>query len=233
MPAQRLLANLAPGSISVLITDPPHTSVERRAGGGYLNRWFRGGLSWPEIGRLLVTARRRLRPDGVAFVMTNGAGLKDALTAMDRAGFVRVQTLTWDRRSPGLGGGLRHQTEFILVGRLPGSRTLRGVDLLAVPAVGPATRGRYPTEKPEGLGRKIAAIAGIGRGDVVLDPFCGSGALLVGARERGAAVTGGDISAAAIARARSKLGVAPTRPARPANRPALRSVRRRPGSRHG
>jgi hypothetical protein len=148
-----------------------------------------------------------MRTDGVAFVMTNGDGLEEALVAMRQAGFTRVRPITWDRRYPGLGGGLRHQTEFVLVGYLPGSRTLSGVDLVAVPAVGPGTAGRYPTEKPEGLGRKLAAMAGVGRGDVVLDPFCGSGALLVGAKERGATVIGADIAAAAIRRARTKLGV--------------------------
>ncbi len=206
MPAQQALAALPPGSISILITDPPYTTVDRRSESGHLRRWFRGGQTWPEIGRVLATARRKLRTDGVAFVMTNGDGLREALTAMEHAGFSRVRTITWDRRYPGLGGGLRHQTEFVLVGLLPGSRTLTGVDLVAVPAVGPGTAGRYPTEKPEGLGRKLAAIAGIDRGDVVLDPFCGSGALLVGAKERGATVIGADIAAAAIRRARGKLG---------------------------
>ncbi len=206
MPAQQALAAMPPGSFSVLLTDPPYTSVDRRSGNGHLRRWFPGGLSWPEIARVLAAARRKLRPDGVAFVMTNGDGLRDALTAMERAGFARVRTITWDRRYPGLGGGLRHQTEFVLVGYLPGSRTLTGVDLVAVSAVGPGTAGRWPTQKPDGLGRKLAAIAGVGPGDVVLDPFCGSGALLVGSKERGAAVIGCDIAPVAIRAARRKLG---------------------------
>ncbi|MGC8635299.1 MAG: recombinase family protein [Candidatus Limnocylindrales bacterium] len=152
------------GSVSVVITDPPYTSVNRSGGeGAHLRRWFRGGFSWPQIGRLLASLR----------------------------------------------GGLRHQTEFVLVGLLPGSRTLQGVDLVTVPAVGPGTSGRYPTEKPEDLGRALAAMAGIAPGDVVLDPFCGSGALLVGAYERGASVLGCDIAPAALTRARGKLGVAP------------------------
>ena len=93
------------------------------------------------------------------------------------------------------------------VALLPGSRTLSGTDLIAVPAVGPGTAGRYPTEKPEGLGRHLAAVAGVGPGDVVLDPFCGSGALLVGAHARGAAVIGCDIAAVALRRAAGKLGL--------------------------
>lgn len=206
LPAERALAAIPPGTISVVLTDPAYLSVNRRAGaGGHLQRWFRGGLSWAEIGRILAVARRKLRPDGVAFVMVNGDGLHDALGAMARAGFVRVRTITWDRRYPGLGGGLRHQIEFVLVGLLPGSRTLTGVDLIAVPAVGPGTAGRYPTQKPDELGRVLARIASIGPGDVVLDPFVGSGALLVGARERGAAVIGCDIAPAAIRLASGKL----------------------------
>jgi hypothetical protein len=136
--------------------------------------------------------------------MCNGDGLHDALGALQRAGFVRVRTITWDRRFPGLGGGLRHQVEFILVGLLPGSRSLSGVDLVSVSAVGP--------------------------GDVVLDPFVGSGALLVGARERGAHVIGCDIAPAALRTAKVKLGSTGTT-AKPGRRPSQRASvgRRRPG----
>lgn len=214
MPAQQAVAELPAGSISILLTDPPYTTADRHAGSGHLRRWFPGAMSWAEIGTVLAVARRKLRPDGVAFVMSNTDGLRDALTAMERAGFAKVRIVTWDKRAPGLGGGLCHQTEYVLVGLLPGSRTLTGVDLVAVPAVGPGTAGRYPTEKPAGLGRKLAKIAGIGPADVVLDPFCGSGALLVGARERGAVVLGCDIAPAAIRRAQANLGVRGTGTAR-------------------
>jgi DNA methylase len=139
--------------------------------------------------------------------MTNSDGLGPAIEALERAGFRRIRPITWDKLVPGLGGGLRHRTEQILVGYLPGSRTLAGDDLVSVRSVAPATKGRYPTEKPADLGRKLAAIARIGRGDVALDPFCGSGALLIGARERGARVIGVDVAAAAIKRATSRLSV--------------------------
>jgi DNA modification methylase len=230
MRAERTLAAIPAGSISVLLTDPPYTSVNRQGGSGsHLQRWFPGGLSWVEIGRILAVARRKLRPDGVAFVMCNGDGLHDALGALQRAGFARVRIITWDRRFPGLGGGLRHQTEFVLVGLLPGSRTLTGVDLVSVPAVGPGTAGRYPTQNPDELGRVLARIANIGPGDVVLDPFVGSGALLVGARERGAHVIGCDIAPAALRQAKAKLGSAGTIAGpRRSSSPRARTGRRRP-----
>jgi DNA modification methylase len=201
--ARQALKALPVGSISVLLTDPPYRTVDRS--GPRLDRWFGASLSWRQIGDVLAVARARMRPDGVALVMTNGDGLHDAIEAMGRAGFARVRPITWNKTSPGLGGGLRHQTEYVLVGYLPGSRTLSGVDLVSVPAVGPRTANRLPTEKPAGLGRELARIANVGRGDHVVDPFCGSGALLVGAAERGARVTGYDVAAAAVKRAKGRL----------------------------
>lgn len=206
LPADRLLAALPDGSIDVLVTDPPYATVNRRANGtGYLRDWFGGSLSWPQIARLLRLARRKLKPSGLVFLMANSDGLEGALAALRAAGFSGVRTITWDRRWPGLGGGLRHRTEFILLGRLARSRPISGIDLLAVPAVGPGTADRYPTEKPVGLGRAIARMAEIGPTDLVVDPFCGSGALLIGPAERGATVIAGDLAARAVRRATGRL----------------------------
>jgi DNA modification methylase len=242
LPAAQLLAALPPVSIDLLITDPPYTTVDRRRESGHLRDWFKNGLTWREIGLVLGAARRKMKPTGVAFVMTNGAGLREALAALERAGFERVRTIAWDRRYPGLGSGLRHQIEFILVGRLPGSRVLAGVDLVSVAAVGPGTADHYPTEKPEGLGLALAKMAGVGLGQLVVDPFCGSGALLAGALGRGATVVGGDVAARAIRLASERLvastplpstaprSVRAPKPAATAKRP---SGRPRQGPRHG
>ena len=209
--AREALALLPAGSISVLMTDPPYRTVDRRGGSSKLGHWFSSSLSWRQIGDVLAIARSRMRPDGVAFVMTNPDGLREAIGAMQRADFARVRPITWDKVAPGLGWGLRHQTEYVLVGYLPGSRTLSGVDLVSVPAVGPNTANRYPSEKPVDLGRELARIANIGRGDHVVDPFCGSGALLIGAAERGARVTGYDVAAAAVKRASGRLVTSPAK----------------------
>jgi DNA modification methylase len=226
--AREAMAALPAGSISVLITDPPYRTINRGGSGGHLKRWFSSSLSWRQIGDVLALARSRMRPDGVAFVMTNPDGLREAIEALERAGFVRVRPITWDKVAPGLGWGLRHQTEYVLVGYLPGSRALCGADLVSVPAVGPNTANRYPSEKPADLGRELARIANVRRGDRVVDPFCGSGALLIGAAERGARVTGYDVAAAAVKRATGRLTKPPAKtpakapvPVRKASKPSL------------
>jgi len=218
--AERLLGSLPDRSIDLVITDAPYTSINRSPTSGHLRDWFADGLTWPQIGRVFATARRKLKADGVLMAMTNNDGLREAIGALERAGFIGIRTITWDRQYPGLGGGLRHQCEFVLVGRLPGSRTLSGVDLVSVAAVGPGTAGRYPTAKPDGLGRELAAMAGIGRGSLVVDPFCGSGALLVGAAERGATVVAGDVAQRAVELASARLGQAGSGAGRSSSRPA-------------
>jgi DNA modification methylase len=227
--AREALAALPARSISVLITDPPYRTVDRRRTNGHLRAWFAASLSWRQIGETLALARTRMRPDGIAFVMTNPDGLPEAIEALGRAGFSGVRPITWDKKYPGLGGGLRHQTEFVLVGHLPASRHLNGVDLVSVPAVGPGTANRYPTEKPADLGRQLARIAGIGRGDFVVDPFCGSGALLIGAAECGARVAGYDVAAKAIKRASGRLAAgikkSPTQRSSPATRASARHTK--------
>ncbi|MGC8635327.1 MAG: DNA methyltransferase [Candidatus Limnocylindrales bacterium] len=65
-----------------------------------------------------------------------------------------------------------------------------------------------------------------GREGVVLDPFVGSGALLVGARERGAQVLGCDIAPVAIRQATAKLSGAKTT-VKPARSSSPRPRRRR------
>jgi hypothetical protein len=227
--AERLLAGLPDRSIDLLITDPPYTSINRSpTSGSHLRDWFADGLTWPQIGRVFALGRLKLKADGVLMAMTNNDGLREAIGALERSGFIGIRTITWDRQWPGLGGGLRHQVEFVLLGRLPGSRTLSGVDLVSVAAVGPGTAGRYPTMKPDGLGRELAAMAGIGRGSLVVDPFCGSGALLVGAVERGATVVGGDVAKRAVELASARLRQASSHQGRATSRPTSGQPRSKP-----
>ena len=215
---------LKPHSLSLLLTDPPYRTVDRH--GSHLRRWFRGSLSWTEITAVLRAGRAKLRGDGLAMLVVNEASLPAAQAAVSRAGFARQRLVVWDMRLPGLGNGLRHQVGYIVVGLQATSRTLTGRDLVSVASVPPGRRDRYPTEKPEQLGRALAAIAGIRRGDVVVDPFCGSGNLLVGAVERRASVIAGDTSSKAIRLAKRRLTEAAAQrrlPAAARGRPLLES----------
>lgn len=74
-------------------------------------------------------------------------------------------------------------------------------DLLASSA---KERVDYPTQKPLALVRRFILAATV-RGDVVLDPTCGSGTTLVAAAQEGRAAIGIDISDDALTACRSRL----------------------------
>jgi site-specific DNA-methyltransferase (adenine-specific) len=80
-------------------------------------------------------------------------------------------------------------------------------DLWDIPYLNPKARERtgYPTQKPVLLLERILRIA-TDEGDVVLDPFCGSGTTLVAARLLHRRAIGIDTSAAALQIARERLG---------------------------
>ena len=64
----------------------------------------------------------------------------------------------------------------------------------------------YPTQKPVKLLERVIIVSS-NPGDVVLDPFCGSGTTLVAAQNLGRQWIGIDASEEAIAVARGRLGL--------------------------
>lgn len=79
-------------------------------------------------------------------------------------------------------------------------------DVWRIPAIAPTSgeRAGYPTQKPLALLRRIIQLAS-NEGDLVLDPFCGSGTTLVAAQQLGRRWIGIDANAQAIAIAKLRL----------------------------
>lgn len=79
-------------------------------------------------------------------------------------------------------------------------------DVWEIPAVINVSKERsgYPTQKPRALLERIVR-ASSNPGDVVLDPFCGSGTTLLAAKALGRGFIGIDANAKAVALARKRL----------------------------
>lgn len=79
-------------------------------------------------------------------------------------------------------------------------------DVWSIPFLNPKAKERvsYPTQKPILLIERILEIA-TDKGDVVLDPFCGSGTTLVAAKMMGRNYIGMDVSQDAISLTKSRL----------------------------
>jgi site-specific DNA-methyltransferase (adenine-specific) len=81
-------------------------------------------------------------------------------------------------------------------------------DVWSIAAIAPTSKERagYPTQKPLALLRRIVQLAS-NEGDVVLDPFCGSGTTLLAAQQLHRQWIGIDANPQAIAIARRRLGI--------------------------
>ncbi len=195
--ARRFLAALADECVDLVLTDPPY---EFDRGTTYFPRWFSDlpDSAWPEI---LTELYRVLRTDRHAYVICDERTKPIFAAAATAAGFRLAKTLIWNKLVPGLGGGAyRSQREWILFlekGARPGNRRDLG-DVLSFPRV--MTRGHYPTEKPVGL-LKVLISQSTQPGELVLDPFCGSGSTGRAARELGRRALLCDLDASSAAEA--------------------------------
>lgn len=171
-----LLAALPAGSVDLVVTDPPYR-FDR--GHTYFRRWFPDlpDEAWPEVFRGLY---RVLRGDRHLYVFSDSRAKPVLEAAARSAGFAVKTSLIWDKLSIGLGAGTwRPQYEFILYfekGSRPGVRRDRG-NVLGAERV---FRG-YPTEKPVSVLRILIEQASQ-PGELVLDPFCGSGSTTASVR---------------------------------------------------
>jgi site-specific DNA-methyltransferase (adenine-specific) len=176
--ARHFLPTLPDGSVDLIVTDPPY-HFDR--GGTYFRDWFEElpDTEWPAI---LAALYRVLRRDAHAYVFCDRRTHPIFNAAAHAAGFRVRDPLIWNKGSIGPGACWRPQYEFIAwyeKGHRPGNHNNRP-NLLTHPRV---ARG-YPTEKPVPLLTELIAQAS-SPGELVLDPFCGSGNTGQAARKLG------------------------------------------------
>jgi len=201
-------------SVDLFLTDPPYQSLEKhRARGtttrlkqskGSSNEWFSviGDDRMPE---LLREAYRVLRPDRHAYVFCDPDTLFVLRPAAQAAGFEFRRIIVWDKARAGMGYGYRRQTEFVIYLR-KGNRQVADLgvsDLIRCPGI----RGGYPTEKPVPL-LETLIFQSTQRGELVIDPFMGSGSAGVAAIGLGCSFRGCDISPRSLALAQERLAEA-------------------------
>lgn len=125
-------------------------------------------------------------------------------TIFKSLGWSSQSCIVWDKVAIGLSSKYRSRHELILyASNKPikmGSLNL-GPDIIAVKRVPPMSK-THPFEKPPELVERIAGKFKPGR---VLDPFCGTGGLLVGAKSLGWEVVGIDVDKDACDIARKRL----------------------------
>jgi site-specific DNA-methyltransferase (adenine-specific) len=198
------LKTLRSESIDLVVTDPAYESLEKHRAVGTTTRlkhskassndWFR---IFPNsrFGELFRETYRVLRPNTHFYLFCDPETMFVAKPAAEKAGFRFWKPLVWDKQTIGMGYHYRARYEFILFFE-KGKRRLNDLgvaDIISVPRV---HRG-YPAEKPSAVSETLIAQS-TQPGEVIADPFMGSGSVGVAALKQGRRFVGTDINPAAV-----------------------------------
>ncbi|WP_348728884.1 site-specific DNA-methyltransferase [Rheinheimera texasensis] len=201
--AVKWLATLADASVDLLITDPPYESLEKHRKIGTTTRlkisksssnpWFQ---IFPNhrFEALLTEIYRVLKNNSHFYLFCDQETMFIVKPIAEKVGFKFWKPIVWDKVNIGMGYHYRNRYEFILFFE-KGKRKLND---LAVPDVLECKRVMrgYPTEKPLHL-LEILISQSSSIGDVVVDPFFGSGSTLLSAQKLSRIPIGCDISSEA------------------------------------
>ena len=198
------LRDLAAESVDLVITDPAYESLEKHRAVGTTTRLKHSKASsndWFNIfpnarfGELFAEVYRVLKPDTHFYLLCDSETMFVAKPEAEKAGFKFWKPLVWDKRSIGMGYHYRARYELILFFE-KGKRRLNDLgiaDIIEVPRI----RGGYPAEKPV----EVAAVLinqSSQPGEVIVDPFMGSGSVGVAAVRLGRRFIGNDLNPEAV-----------------------------------
>ena len=210
MDAIQWLGQLPPASVDLFLTDPAYESLEAHRAQGTTTRltndWFAtfADDKYPEFFRLLYSV---LKPNRHCYVFSDAPSMFVMQPAAVAAGFKFWKPIVWDKQAMGMGYHYRNQCEFILFfekGTEGRQLRNRGIsDILPCKRLGPTQRS-YPTEKPVEL-LELLVEQSTNRGEVVADPFMGSGASLVAAAKTGRQPWGCDLAVRSYELTRKRL----------------------------
>ena len=199
------------GSIDAIITDPPYGINFRSAFRKDKARWF------PKIANdkapfiwWIHDAARVLKPNGALLCFTRYDTEEAFRFAIRLAGLEPKTQVIWDKRRYGVGDcrgdfSLNHENiifavkgRFVFPNRRPSS--VIGVQRLS------SARLTHPNEKPVELLQQL--VEAVTRpGDVILDPFLGSGTTAVAAKSLGRRYIGIELDPGYVRAARARLAV--------------------------
>ncbi len=198
-------------SLDLLITDPAYESLEKHRAVGTTTRlkhskassndWFKVFPN-ARFAELFVEVYRVLKRNTHFYLLCDAETMFVAKPEAERAGFRFWKPLVWDKRTIGMGYHYRARYEFILFFE-KGKRRLNDLGIADVISL-PRIHGGYPAEKPPELSEVLIGQSS-GPGEIVADPFMGSGSVGVAATKLGRRFLGNDLNPHAVRLAAERL----------------------------
>ena len=198
-------------SVDLVITDPAYESLEKHRAVGTTTRLKHSKASsndWFKIfpnarfGELFRELYRVLRKDSHFYLLCDAETMFEAKPKAEDAGFRFWKPLIWDKCTIGMGYHYRARYEFILFFE-KGKRRLNDLgiaDIITVPRI----RGGYPAENPAEIADVLIRQSS-NDGEVVCDPFMGSGSVGVATLRLGRRFLGNDLNPEAVRVAAQRL----------------------------
>lgn len=205
------LKTLEDNSVDLVVTDPPYESLEKhrskgtttrlKVSKGSSNQWFDifPNSRFPELFEQIY---RVLKNNSHFYLFCDQETMFVVKPLAEACGFKFWKPLVWDKEKIGMGYHYRARYEFILFFE-KGKRKLNN---LGIPDILSASRirGGYPTEKPVSIS-KILIEQSTTEGQLVIDPFFGSGSVGEAALSCKRNFAGCDISLDAMTSAAKRL----------------------------
>ena len=202
------LRRLIPGSVDLVLTDPPYTisrktgfaqlgenSVERFAVSMDFGEWDYQPI---DLAKLLSLTYQALRTGGTAIIWYDWMKLTQLTEAMADAGFKQLRLLIWEKTNPvPLNQRVNYLTgarEIAVLGVKGGKPTFNAVyhsGVFRAPIPRHNGKRQHPTQKPLSIFNELVKIHS-NEGDLVVDPFVGSGTTALAAQMHGRGFVGGD-----------------------------------------
>lgn len=198
-----LLPEMTPESVDAIFADPPYflSNGGQTCKNGKRSKVDKG--QWDASKGLeqdhqfhhawLSQCQRVLKKDGTIWISATHHTLFSIGFALQELGYKILNLITWEKPNPPPNLSCRyftHSTEQIIwAAKNPGSkhifnyadmkaengaRQMKTVWRFPAPSKAEKTHGKHPTQKPVALVQRCI-LASTSEGDLVLDPFCGSG----------------------------------------------------------
>jgi site-specific DNA-methyltransferase (adenine-specific) len=205
------LRTLPPESVDLVITDPPYESLEKHRAIGTTTRLKHSKASsndWFSIfpnGRfpeLFAEVHRVLRRNTHFYLFCDPETMFVAKPIAEATGFKFWKPLVWNKMRIGMGYHYRARYECILFFE-KGKRKLNDLGIADI-IDAPRISGGYPAEKPVAVSEVLIKQSSE-PGQLVVDPFMGSGSVGVAAVTGGRMFCGNDLCKEAIDIARGRL----------------------------
>jgi site-specific DNA-methyltransferase (adenine-specific) len=204
-----ILEALPEASVDLIFADPPYflsnggiTCHAGRMVSVNKGDWdrSRGADANHEFNRAwLAACQRVLKPNGTIWVSGTSHVIHSVGFAMQQLGFKLLNDITWVKPNPppnlscryfthatetiiwaARNARSRHTFHYRLMKQLAGGRQMKSVWTIPPPEPWEKRFGKHPTQKPVALLERIL-LASSNEGDLVLDPFLGSGTTAVAA----------------------------------------------------